>query len=155
MLGYWRNPEEMARTVRNGWVHTGDLGTFDDEGFLSIVGRKKEVIRSGGESIFPAEIERVLLTHPAILEAGVVGIPDERWGEAVVAAVVLRDGVALTTADVVAHVRSHLAGYKKPAHVCFLRELPRTAASRQVHKPLLRDVVLREIGRRSAPTSSE
>jgi acyl-CoA synthetase (AMP-forming)/AMP-acid ligase II len=145
MLAYWRNPEETARTIRDGWVHTGDLGSFDDEGFLSIVGRKKEVIRSGGESIFPVEIERVLLEHPAILEAGVVGIPDERWGEAVVAAIVLRDGVRLTSDEVVAHVRAHLAGYKRPAHVCFLRELPRTAASRQVHKPLLREIVLGEV----------
>ncbi|TMA36689.1 MAG: long-chain fatty acid--CoA ligase, partial [Deltaproteobacteria bacterium] len=120
MRGYWRNPEETARTIRDGWVLTGDLGVFDDEGFLSIVGRCKEVIRSGGESIFPAEIERALAAHPAIREAGVVGIPDPHWGEAVVAAVVLRDGAALTAEDVVAHVRQMLAGYKKPRHVCFL-----------------------------------
>jgi len=145
MRGYWRNPEETARTVRDGWVHTGDLGAFDDEGFLSIVGRRKEVIRSGGESIFPAEIERVLLTHAAICEASVVGIPDPHWGEAVVAAIVLRDGSVLTSDDVVAHVRQHLAGYKKPRHVCFLSELPRTAASQQVHKPLLRELVLQRL----------
>jgi fatty-acyl-CoA synthase len=144
MQAYWRNPEETARTIRDGWVHTGDLGTFDDEGFLSIVGRKKDVIRSGGESIFPAEIEHVLLAHPAIREAAVVGVPDERWGEAVVAAVVLREGTALTADEVVAYVRSHLAAYKKPARVCFLSELPRTAASRQVHKALLREIVLGE-----------
>jgi len=145
MRGYWRNPEETARTKRDGWVHTGDLGAFDDEGFLSIVGRRKEVIRSGGESIFPAEIERVLLAHAAIREASVVGIPDAHWGEAVVAAVVLRDGATLTADDVVAHVRHHLAGYKKPRHVCFLAELPRTAASQQVHKPLLRELVLQRL----------
>ena len=145
MQGYWRNPEETARTIRDGWVLTGDLGTFDTEGFLSIVGRRKEVIRSGGESIFPAEIERVLLAHPAIREAGVLGIPDPEWGEAVVAAVVVRDGAALTAEDVVAHVRQHLAGYKKPRHVCFLPALPRTAASQQVHKPLLRELVLERI----------
>jgi fatty-acyl-CoA synthase len=145
MLGYWRNPEETARTVRDGWVHTGDLGVFDDEGFLAVVGRRKEVIRSGGESIFPAEIERVLLSHAAIREAGVVGVPDPHWGEAVVAAIVLRDGATLTPEDVVGHVRSRLAGYKKPRHVVFLPELPRTAASQQVHKPLLREVVLRRL----------
>jgi len=145
MRGYWRNPEETARAIRDGWVLTGDLGVFDAEGFLSIVGRCKEVIRSGGESIFPAEIERALAAHPAIREAGVVGIPDPHWGEAVVAAVVLRDGAALTAADVVAHLRQQLAGYKKPRHVCFLPELPRTAASQQVHKPLLRELVLERI----------
>jgi acyl-CoA synthetase (AMP-forming)/AMP-acid ligase II len=147
MQGYWRNPEETARTKRDGWVFTGDLGVFDPEGFLSIVGRRKEVIRSGGESIFPVELERTLLAHPQIREAGVVGIPDPHWGEAVVAAVVLRDGAELTTADVVAYLREHLAAYKKPRHVCFFAELPRTAASQQVHKPLLRELVLERLGR--------
>jgi fatty-acyl-CoA synthase len=146
MDAYWRNPEETARTKRDGWVHTGDLGAFDDEGFLSVVGRRKEVIRSAGESIFPAEIERVLLDHPDVREAGVVGVPDETWGEAVAAAVVLRDGATLDAEAVVAHVRQHLAGFKKPKHVCFLDELPRTAASRQVHMPLLREIVLRRLG---------
>ena len=145
MRGYWRNPEETARTKRDGWVHTGDLGAFDADGFLAVVGRRKEVIRSGGESIFPGEIERVLLLHPAIREASVVGVPDARWGEAVAVAVVLRDGASLAAADVVDHVRCHLAGYKKPRHVCFLPELPRTAASQQVHKPLLREQILRQL----------
>jgi len=142
MQGYWRNPEETARTIRDGWVFTGDLGAFDDEGFLSIVGRSKEVIRSGGESIFPVEIERVLLTHPAVREVSVVGIPDSHWGEAVAAAIVLRNGAALTADEAIEHVRAHLAGYKKPRHVCFVDSLPRTAASQQVHKPLLRERLL-------------
>jgi fatty-acyl-CoA synthase len=146
MQGYWRNPEETARTVREGWVITGDLGAFDREGFLSIVGRRKEVIRSGGESIFPVEIERVLLTHPQIRETSVVGIPDPHWGEAVVAAIVLRDGATLTGEDVIEYLRVHLASYKKPRHVCFLAELPRTAASQQVHKPLLKELILQQIG---------
>jgi acyl-CoA synthetase (AMP-forming)/AMP-acid ligase II len=146
MQGYWRNPEATAAAIRDGWVLTGDLGAFDDEGFLSVVGRRKEVIRSAGESIFPAEIERVLLAHPDVREAGVVGVPDETWGEAVVAAIVVRDGATLDADAVVAHVRRHLAGFKKPKHVCFLPELPRTAASQQVHKPLLREIVLRRLG---------
>jgi acyl-CoA synthetase (AMP-forming)/AMP-acid ligase II len=150
MRAYWRNPEESARTVREGWVHTGDLGAFDDEGFLSIVGRRKEVIRSGGENIFPAEIERVLLAHAHIREASVVGIPDPHWGEAAVAAIVLRDGAALSADDVVAYLRDHLAGFKKPRHVCFLSELPRTAASQQVHKPLLRELLLQRLAAEGA-----
>jgi len=145
MQAYWRNPEETARTLRDGWVFTGDLGAFDDEGFLSIVGRRKEVIRSGGESIFPAELERVLLDHPAIREAAIVGVPDPHWGEAVVAAIVLHDGAALSADDVIAHVRQHLAGFKRPRHVRFLPQLPRTAASQQVHKPLLRELLLQDI----------
>ncbi|HUI28237.1 MAG TPA: long-chain-fatty-acid--CoA ligase [Candidatus Kryptonia bacterium] len=145
MQGYWRNPEETARTIRDGWVLTGDLGVFDDEGFLSIVGRRKEIIRSGGESIFPVEIERVLLTHPAIREASVIGIPDPHWGEAVVAAIVLREGAALADGEVTEYVRTHLASYKKPRHVCFFDHLPRTAASQQVNKAQLRELVLEEL----------
>jgi len=145
MQAYWRNPEESARTKRDGWVLTGDLGVYDDEGFLSIVGRRKEVIRSGGESIFPVEIERVLLTHPQIREVGVVGVPDPHWGEAVAVAVVPRAGAALTPEDVIEHVRAHLAAYKKPRHVCFFTELPRTPASQQVHKPLLRELILQRL----------
>ena len=151
MQRYWRNPEETARTKRDGWVFTGDLGGFDPEGFLSIVGRRKEVIRSGGESIFPVEIERVLLSHAQIREAGVVGIPDPDWGEAAVAAIVLHDRATLTAEQVVAYLRQHLAGYKKPRHVVFLSELPRTAASQQVHKPLLREVVLDRIASGDGP----
>ncbi len=142
---YWRNPEETARTLRDGWVLTGDLGAFDAEGCLSIVGRRKEVIRSGGENIFPVEIERVLLTHPAIREASVVGIPDAHWGEAAVAAVVTHDGATLTADEVIEHVRTCLAGYKKPRHVCFFPSLPRTVASQQVHKPLLKELVLQKL----------
>ena len=145
MQAYWRNPEETARTKRDGWVHTGDLGVFDTDGFLSIVGRCKEVIRSGGESIFPVEIERILLGHGEIREAAVVGVPDPQWGEAAVAAIVLHDGSTLSAEDIVAYLRGHLAGFKKPRHVVFLPELPRTAASQQVHKPLLRELVIGRI----------
>lgn len=146
MQGYWRNPEETTRTKREGWVHTGDLGVFDADGFLSIVGRSKEVIRSGGENIFPVEIERILLAHGDIREAAVVGIPDPQWGEAAVAAIVRRDGSRLSAEDVVAYLRGQLAAYKKPRHVVFMAELPRTAASQQVHKPLLRELVIALLG---------
>src|SRR6202158_5413083 len=145
MQGYWRNPEETTRAIRDGWVLTGDLGVFDADGFLSIAGRRKEVIRSGGERIFPIEIERVLLTHPQIREASVVGVPDAHWGEAVVAAIVLHAGAALTAADVIEYVRAQLASYKKPRHVCFLPDLPRTPASQQVHKPSLKEMILTSI----------
>jgi fatty-acyl-CoA synthase len=118
---------------------------LDAAGFLSIVGRCKEVIRSGGENIFPVEIERVLLGHGEIREAAVVGIPDPQWGEAAVAAIVRHDGSTLSADDVIAYLRGHLAGYKKPRHVVLMTELPRTAASQQVHKPLLRELVISRI----------
>jgi acyl-CoA synthetase (AMP-forming)/AMP-acid ligase II len=139
MLGYWRLPEATAATVRGGWVHTGDLGAFDDEGFLHIAGRVKEMIKCGGENIFPAEVERCLAEHPGIAEAAVFGVPDAHWGEIAVAAVVRRPGATLGEAEVTEHVRSRLAGYKKPRAVRFVGALPRTASTRQVQKTLLRE----------------
>ena len=139
MLGYWRMPDATAEALRGGWLHTGDLGAFDDEGFLHVAGRLKEMIKCGGENVFPAEVERCLLDHPAIAEAAVFGLPDPDWGEIVAAAVVPRPGTALSEDDVVAHVRARLAGYKKPRVVRFLDALPRTASTRQVQKTLLRE----------------
>ena len=139
MLGYWRMPDATAQALRGGWLHTGDLGAFDDEGFLHIAGRLKEMIKSGGENVFPAEVERCLLDHPGIAEAAVFGVPDPDWGEIVAAAVVRRPGAALSEDDVVEHVRARLAGYKKPRVVRFLDALPRTASTRQVQKTLLRE----------------
>jgi fatty-acyl-CoA synthase len=139
MLGYWRMPEATAQAFRGGWLHTGDLAAFDEDGFLHIAGRVKEMIKCGGENIFPAEVERCLLEHPAIAEAAVFGVPDPHWGEVVVAAVVRRAGAALLEGEVVEHVRGRLAGYKKPRFVHFLDALPRTASTRQVQKTLLRE----------------
>ena len=146
MLGYWRMPEATAAAMRDGWLHTGDLGTFDEDGFLHIAGRAREMIKCGGENIYPAEVERCLLEHPSVAEAAVFGVPDERWGEIVVAAVVPQTGATLAEDEVVEHVRSQLAGYKKPRHVLVLDALPRTASTRQVQKTLLRERWARERG---------
>jgi fatty-acyl-CoA synthase len=148
MRGYWRMPAETATTVRDGWVHTGDLGVLDDEGFLYIAGRKKEMIKSGGENIFPVEVEHVLLEHPAILEAAVLGIPDPDWGESVLAVVVPRAGHQVAEGEVIEHVRLHLAGFKKPRYVWLVETLPRTAATRQVQKTLLREQFLLRAGQK-------
>jgi len=142
MRGYWRMPDETTTALRGGWMHTGDLGVLDDEGFLYIAGRKKEMIKSGGENIFPIEVERVLLEHPAIAEAAVLGVPDADWGESVLAVIVRRPGAALSEAAVIDYVRDRLAGYKKPRYVSFVDALPRTAATRQVQKALLREQFL-------------
>jgi len=139
MLGYWRMPEATESAFAGGWLHTGDQAMWDDDGFLHIVGRIKEMIKSGGENVFPAEIEQVLLQHPAIAECAVVGVTDPEWDEVPLAVVVRRAGAALGEAEVVEFVRQRLAGFKKPRHVRFVDELPRTASTRQVQKALLRE----------------
>jgi fatty-acyl-CoA synthase len=139
MLGYWRMPEATAAAFAGGWLHTGDQAIFDDDGFVHIVGRIKEMIKSGGENVFPAEIEQVLLQHPGIAECAVVGVADPQWDEVPLAVIVRRPGASLDERDVVEFVRERLAGFKKPRHVRFVAELPRTASTRQVQKALLRE----------------
>jgi len=140
MQGYWNAPAATATALRGGWYHSGDIGHVDLEGYLHVVARKYDLIISGGENIYPAEIENVLLEHPAIVEACVVGCPDERWGEAVVAAVVLKPGVRLSATDVMAMLDGRIARYKQPRAVRFMDSLPRTALGK-VQREQLRAVV--------------
>jgi fatty-acyl-CoA synthase len=126
MLGYWRRPEATAEILRGEWLRTGDLATIDDEGFLTLVGRARELYISGGENVYPAEVEAVLEGHPAIREAAVVGVPDERWGEVGRAFVALEPGATLDPAELDAFARERLAKYKLPQSVVTLKELPRT-----------------------------
>ncbi len=126
MKGYFRNPEATAETLVDGWLHSGDLGKFDEEGYLYIVGRKKDMIISGGENIYPAEVEAVLYKHPKIVEAAVLGVPDEQWGESVKAVVVLKPGETMGELEVIEYCRQNLASYKKPKYVQFVTSLPRT-----------------------------
>ena len=125
MQGYWNNPEATAETLKDGWVYTGDIGTFDDEHFVYIVGRKKEMIVSGGANIYPREVEEALVTHPAVLEAAVIGVPHDKWGETVHAVVSKRAGHSLTAEELIEHCRSLIASYKKPTAVTFLDALPK------------------------------
>ena len=124
MKGYFNEPDKTAETVRNGWLYSGDLGYFDADGDLRVVERKKECISSGGEKIFPHEVEEVLLEHPAIAQACVIGVPDEKWGQSVRAVVVAKAGTSLTADAVIAHCEGRIAGYKKPRSVVFAKELP-------------------------------
>ena len=140
MQGYWNAPAATATALRGGWYHSGDIGHVDVEGYLHVVARKYDLIISGGENIYPAEIENVLLEHPAIVEACVVGCPDKRWGEAVVAAVVLKPGVRLSATDVMAMLDGRIARYKQPRAVRFMDSLPRTALGK-VQREQLRAVV--------------
>jgi acyl-CoA synthetase (AMP-forming)/AMP-acid ligase II len=138
MKEYYKDPEATARAMKNGWFHSTDLMRRDEDGFLYVVDRKKDMIISGGENIYPAEIEEVLYQHPKIMECAVIGVHDEQWGESVKAVVVCKAGETLTEEEVVEHCKQHLAGYKKPKSVEFTPSLPRNAAGK-VLKTVLRE----------------
>jgi len=134
--GYWRDPEATAAAFAGGWFHTGDIGVRDDDGYLYIVDRFKDMIVSGGENIASSEIERVLYEHDAVLEAAVVARPDERWGEVPVAYVVLRHDATATDDEVLAHCRAQLARFKVPKAIVFLSELPRNPSGKVLKREL-------------------
>lgn len=136
MSAYWRRPEATAERFHDGWLRTGDLGYFDDEGYLYIVDRKNDMVISGGENIFPFEVEEVLCTHPLIREASVFGVADSRWVEKLVAAVVLVPGAALTEREIIEHAREHLPGYKTPKTVRVVDELPKNTVGKVLRKNL-------------------
>ena len=127
---FWRRPALMAESVRNGWFHTGDLGRFDADGFLHIVGRSKDMIISGGFNVYAREVEDALASHPAVQECAVIGLPDEEWGEVVAALVVLRSGATTDEEALKAHCAERIAGYKKPRRVAFAGALPRNGAGK-------------------------
>lgn len=139
MIGYWKMPAATEAAYAGGYLHTGDQAVRDEDGFIFIVGRIKEMIKSGGESIFPAEIEKLLQEHDDVQECAVLGVPDAHWGESVLAVIVRRPGSNLDEAGVVQFVKDRVASYKKPRHVRFLDDLPRTASTRQVQKTMLRE----------------
>ncbi len=134
--GYDNNPEATARAFKKGWFYTGDLGRLDEEGFLYVVDRRDDLIISGGENVYPAEIEAILLGHPAIEEAGVFGAPDEKWGAVPIAAVKLRDGQKLETSELQEWFAPRLARYKQPSQIIFKESLPRNAAGKLLRRVL-------------------
>jgi len=136
MAGYWNSPEETAATLRGGWLHTGDIGRLDADGYLYVVDRKKDLILRGGFNIFPRDVEDVLLEHPAVAMAGVVGRPDERLGEEVVAFVSLRPGSQATPAEVTEFARERLAAHKYPREVTILDAVPLTSVGKLDRKAL-------------------
>jgi acyl-CoA synthetase (AMP-forming)/AMP-acid ligase II len=138
MVGYWRKPELNAQTFRNGWMRTGDIATWDPESYLFIVDRAKDMIISGGENIYSTQVEAAIHKHPAVLEAAVIGIPDDEWGEAVKAVVVLKPGQTATAAEIIDTARQHLASYQKPKSVEFVDSLPK-APTGKILKRELRD----------------
>jgi acyl-CoA synthetase (AMP-forming)/AMP-acid ligase II len=136
MAGYYKNPEATAATLIDGWLHTGDIGYFDTAGYLHIVDRRKDLIISGGFNVYPAEIEQVLAAHPAVHECAVIGVPDEDWGEAVKAVVVLRTGCDVGADELLLWCRPRLGGVKTPKSVDFLVDLPRSARGKILRRVL-------------------
>ena len=136
MLGYWNKPEETAAALRGGWMHTGDAGYLDDRGYLFIVDRLKDMIITGGENVYSAEVENALAKHPAVAACAVIGIPDARWGERVHAVVVRQPGQHATDQELQEFCREHLAGYKLPRSVAFADALPMSGAGKILKREL-------------------
>lgn len=136
MSGYWKAPEATREAIRDGWLDTGDMGYLDEEGYLFIAGRDKDIIIRGGENISPKEIENVLDTHPKVAESAVIGVPDEEWGETVRAIVVLKEGEAATEEELIEYGRERLASYKKPESVVFVESLPRNPVGKVMKRTL-------------------
>ena len=130
MSGYRNAPEETAYALRDGWMHTGDIGFIDDDGYVHIVDRKKDMVIVGGYNVYPREIDELLFAHPKVREATTVGRPHERLGEVLVAFVVLDDGESLNADECLEYCRENLVKYKRPVAVQFMPELPRTAANK-------------------------
>jgi len=138
MKGYFNRPDANAEAFRDGWFHTGDLGRMDADGYLYVVDRKKDMVVTGGYNVYSKEVEQVLVQHPDIADAAVIGVPDALYGEAVAAFVELRPGASLSAESVIDYCRSQLAGYKKPRHVRFVDALPRNSLGK-VLKAQLRE----------------
>ena len=137
MTGYWRNPGETAVAIRDGWLHTGDIGYLDEDGYLYIVDRKKDVIKPSGFQVWPREVEEVLAAHPAVAEVGVAGVPDAYSGEAVKAWVVLRAGQEVNVKELQAYCRTKLAAYKVPKQIEFRTSLPKTLIGKVLRRELV------------------
>jgi fatty-acyl-CoA synthase len=133
LCGYWRSEKATREALQKGWYRTGDIGLYDDDGYFWIHDRKKNLIISGGENIYPAEVERVLLEHPDVSECGVIGRPDPRWDEVPIAYVIRRTGSQVGTDDLKAHIQSQLARFKMPREIVFVDDLPRTALGKVQH----------------------
>jgi acyl-CoA synthetase (AMP-forming)/AMP-acid ligase II len=136
MMGYWKDPERTAETLKNGWLYTRDMATVDEEGYIYIVDRKADMIISGGYNIYPTEVEEVLYRHPAVFEASVIGVPDDLWGESVKAIVVLKEGMRATEDELIQHCKNCLSSYKKPKSIDFVRDLPKNPYGKILRRKL-------------------
>ena len=149
MIGYWDEPEKTAEVLRRGWMHTGDLATMDDEGYLNIVGRIKDMVIRGGENVYPREVEEFLYTHPDIVDAQVIGVPDEKYGEELMAWVRLREGASLDAEALREFCAGKLAHYKIPRYVYVVDEFPMTVTGK-VRKVEMRERAIDILGLQEA-----
>ena len=139
MAGYWRRPQQTEETIKDGWLHTGDLAKRDEEGFLYVVDREKDMFISGGENVYPAEVEKVYLENPKISDVAIVGVPDGKWGEVGMVFIVIKEGERMTEDEALKYCEGKLAKYKIPKHVAFLKELPMTASEKIKRRNLRED----------------
>jgi len=147
MKGYWQLPKETTKKLKDGWLHTGDMGKFDEDGYIYIVDRKDDMVISGGVNIYPREVEEVLYQHPAVSEASVIGVPDDYWGESLKAVIVLKEGATASEEEIIQFCKERLAGYKKPRSVEFWSELPKSLQGK-ILKRVIREKYLRDAGKK-------
>jgi fatty-acyl-CoA synthase len=152
MQGYWAEPQRTAESVRDGWMHTGDLATLDEHGYCNIVGRVKDMVIRGGENVYPREVEEFLFRHPKVAAIQVFGVPDARYGEELCAWIITKPGQACTEEEVRAFCAGQIAHYKIPRHIRFVQELPVTVTGKP-QKFLMREAMMRELGLTTAATA--
>jgi fatty-acyl-CoA synthase len=150
MLGYWNDPDRTAEAIDDdSWMHTGDLATMDNDGYVNIVGRIKDMIIRGGENVYPREIEEFLYTHPDVVDAQVIGVPDSKFGEEIMAWVKLRDGSKLTAEELTAFCKGRIAHFKVPRYIRFVPEFPMTVTGK-VQKFRMRELAIEDLGLQDA-----
>ncbi len=147
MKEYWKMPEETAEGMQGGWFHTRDMARMDEDGYVYIIDRKSDMIISGGYNIYPREVEAVIMMHPDVREAAVFGVPDNLWGEAIKAVVVLREGARVASTVIIQYCKDHLASYKKPSSVDFVKEIPKNENGK-VDRRLLKAPFWKKVERR-------
>jgi fatty-acyl-CoA synthase len=141
MLGYFHDDARTQAAFEGGWFHSGDLGVIDEEGYITVVDRKKDMIKSGGENVASREVEEMIYRLPQVSEVAVVGLPDPKWVEAVTAVVIVKQGQALTEAEVIAHCSAHMAGFKAPKRVVFADQLPKNPSGKVLKRRLREQLV--------------
>jgi fatty-acyl-CoA synthase len=138
MKSYYKDPEATQEAMKGGWMHSGDLAKLDEEGYVYLVGRKKEMIVTGGENVYSREVEEAIIKLPQVAEVAVIGLPDPKWGEAVTAVVVLKQGARLSGKEVIAFCKNHIASYKSPKRVIFAESLPKNSVGKILKRELKR-----------------